>query len=380
MENSFKFLPRVIQKALDRSISSKINVDGLVRPIKTCLLVLQQLIRCVDAIDQAAPIYIKKDTLADKLGASKPTVDRALKALEEGGWIIRQNQIKSRKRGFQIGAITLTTQAIEVLFPTVRQELPESTPTESKPLCESKLSHALNDSLVTKVTTSSSKEERHPAAPSSFDREQEKRIEPNLRSLLTHLTPKTINWLKGKARQNGKLLEHIVLATQAYAPKTKQIKAYLIACIQSETDFKAKMDYKNKIKHEVALKEEVKVKAQTFQLQYVDQLIHVQASNYPYALPTKDGMVMLFKLDPRLHFSKTAQMPAQKYFENVISKMEIQSLGLFSYNTFLNLEAQSRRGDSSHPKTVNEQKGRQHKSSLSALVQMLKNKSPSFCL
>ena len=73
--------------------------------------VLAEVIRCVDRKRPQQAVYVRRDTLADREGCSVPTITRALARLATLGWIVR-DQVKSRIRGFQVGSVELTLEAI----------------------------------------------------------------------------------------------------------------------------------------------------------------------------------------------------------------------------------------------------------------------------
>lgn len=87
--------------------------------------VLAEVIRCVDRRRPQQAVYVRRDTLADREGCSVPTITRALARLASLGWIVR-DQVKSRIRGFQVGSVELTSEAIAWLgllepSPTLRE-------------------------------------------------------------------------------------------------------------------------------------------------------------------------------------------------------------------------------------------------------------------
>lgn len=335
-----RFLPRAIQRALDRVLAIQAEVAGaLVRPTKVNQLVLQQLLRCADAVHHYSPIIVRKETLANLLGVSKPTVDRALKALEQGGWITRTAQCKSRRRGFQVGQIVLSELAIAYLFPRQNPQRKGqgavADQASEKNLCESKTIHALQDSSVSKETASLSSKERHPAARSVFDESRAQQIEPNLQVLLDYFTPKVINWLKGEATRHGKMLEHIVLATRRHFGRVKNLKRYLLACIMRETDFAAIVQHEATKEAEKIEKVKIEETQVRLQAESVNQLYEVDLERVPFALVEDTGLVSVFTADPRQPGAqRSGTMPFGEFAKRVLLKNRGKSLGRFSLGEF----------------------------------------------
>lgn len=338
-----RYLPRAIQRALDRILAIRTEVaGGLIRPTKVNQLVLQQLIRCADAVRHGSPIIVRKETLASLLGVSKPTIDRSLKTLEQGGWITRTAQCKSRRRGFQVGQIVLSTLAIAYLFPTPNQQKEEQGADVSKPgeknLCASKSIHALQESSVSKETASLSTKERHPHSRSVFDESRAQQIEPNLQVLLDYFTPKVINWLKGEATRKGKLLEHIVLATRKHFGRVKNLKRYLLACIMRETDFAAIVQHEANIEAKKVEKVKVEETQVRLQAESVNQLYEVDLDRVPFALVEDTGLVSVFSADPRHPGAKrSGTMPFAEFAKRVLIKNLAKPLGYFSLGDFYSM-------------------------------------------
>lgn len=345
-----RYLPRTIQRALDRILSIRAEVAGaLMRPTKVNQLVLQQLVRCVDAVQHFQPIVVRKETLASLLGVSKPTIDRALKTLEQGGWITRTAQCKSRKRGFQVGEIVLSELAVAFLFPTTQTlKIRQGTVVDKsveKNLCESKSIHALQDSSVSKETASLSSKERHPHSRSVFDESRAQQIEPNLQVLLDYFTPKVINWLKGEATRKGKLLEHIVLATRKHFGRVKNLKRYLLACIMRETDFAAIVQHEANIEAKKVEKVKVEETQVRLQAESVNQLYKVELDRVPYALIEDTGLVSVFTADPRQPGAKrSGTMPFGEFAKRVLIKNLAKPLGRFSIGDYYSMLSASGRG------------------------------------
>jgi len=345
-----RYMPRAIQRALDRILAIRTEVaGGLIRPTKVNQLALQQLIRCADAVHHSSPIIVRKETLASLLGVSKPTIDRALKTLEQGGWITRSAQCKSRRRGFQVGQIVLSELAIAYLFPTANQQRKEQgadlTKTSEKNLCESKSIHALQDSSVSKETASLSTKERHPSSRSVFDESRAQQIEPNLQVLLDYFTPKVINWLKGEATRKGKLLEHIVLATRKHFGRVKNLKRYLLACIMRETDFAAIVQHEANIEAKKVEKVKVEETQVLLQAESVNQLYKVELDRVPYALVEDTGLVSVFTADPRQPGAKrSGTMPFGEFAKRVLIKNLAKPLGRFSIGDYYSMLSASGRG------------------------------------
>jgi hypothetical protein len=335
-----RYLPRAIQRALDRILAIRTEVaGGLIRPTKVNQLVLQQLIRCADAVHHCSPIIVRKETLASLLGVSKPTIDRALKHLEQGGWITRAAQSKSRRRGFQVGQIVLSTLAIAYLFPTANPQRKgqgaDLAKSGEKILCESKSIHALQESSVSKETASLSTKERHPHSRSVFDESRAQQIEPNLQVLLDYFTPKVINWLKGEATRHGKMLEHIVLATRRHFGRVKNLKRYLLACIMRETDFAAIVQHEATKEAEKIEKVKVEETQKRLQAESVNQLYEVDLDRVPFALVEDTGLVSVFTADPRQPGAqRSGTMPFGEFAKKVLLKNRGKSLGLFSLGEF----------------------------------------------
>lgn len=220
-------LPALLQRALARLLRRTGEIAKLSRTERE---VLSEVIRCADRRDLLAPIFVRRTTLAERLSCSEPTVTRALSALVHKGWITR-DQVKSRRRGFQVGSIELTPQALlwlEMPSPDpVRQ--PEA---QNGALRESQMSHALLD------PKEQSKRQPADAAPST-SRPRPGEVPATLQWLVTiGLSKWAVFRLMRCARDAGALLEDVVTACRDQIARANNPFAYLTKLLGLDRDWR----------------------------------------------------------------------------------------------------------------------------------------------
>ena len=104
--------PQVITLAADRATDDRIpDIQAL--DVRARAL-LQKIVRSLPKENPRASVRISNCTLAIVIGASKRTVARVKRLLEDGGWI-KRSQEQSRRHGMQVADIWLTEMAQSVL-------------------------------------------------------------------------------------------------------------------------------------------------------------------------------------------------------------------------------------------------------------------------
>lgn len=105
-------LPKYVLRVMRTVASSKL-LDGVSGRSKEILYYLSSL---VDANNRESVIFATKPTIAKKTGCSAPTVYRALRELEEAGYIFRHEQKLHPDSGFfRIGEISFTDKFFEIV-------------------------------------------------------------------------------------------------------------------------------------------------------------------------------------------------------------------------------------------------------------------------
>lgn len=226
--------------------------------------VLCEIVRCVSIAKPTQPIKIRRNTIAERLACSLPTIQRALLRLEKLGWIIREEQVKSRRIGFQVGAIALCESAAQSLglFSTSPAQLDReeaksaSNKTDQKNLRESRVIDAIcssEQSLRQPLPADGLAQERNDEQPNSQESDPAKdahiapqavliekdRIPQNLQWLLQHkVTPFGVFKLMKEARMAGALLEDVVTACKEHVQKARKPFAYISTLLQQKKDWK----------------------------------------------------------------------------------------------------------------------------------------------
>lgn len=108
-------LPKYVLRVM-RTVSTSQQFDALSSRSRVILYYLSSL---VDSRTRNATIFATKETIAEKTGCSTPTVYRALRELEQTGFIARLSQEFDIDRGtFKIGRILFTEKFFQIVgFP-----------------------------------------------------------------------------------------------------------------------------------------------------------------------------------------------------------------------------------------------------------------------
>lgn len=181
--------------------------------------VLAEVVRCVDRQRPQQPVHVRRDTLADREGCSVPTITRALARLAGLGWI-RRDQVKSRVRGFQVGSVELSAEAIAWLGLLEAAERAPAAPSPAPPVGAAPRK-ALRESPVIDASRSSGIQciHRQPPAggyveqarPSSHRKARPGQLPDGLQWLeRCRISRHGVFLLMRLARQRGVLLETVV--------------------------------------------------------------------------------------------------------------------------------------------------------------------------
>jgi len=243
------FLPANIAQAVGRLLTS--TQDWALNLCCAQRSLLARIVGLSDKQDPAKDIYVRRTTLASWIGVSVATIQRLLLALEQAGWI-KRDQVKSRRRGFQVGEIRLTAVAISRLFGTdesCRDGRPGQ-PTEEKPiglkdvfLRRSSMTDALLDtqqclhrqpdkgSFGKNVKAESSNHNTNTFAP---------RLPHGLMWLKSAgITPAGICALMRRATASGNRLEDVAIAVKKSLKHAKNPYAYLHALVAQSRNWRA---------------------------------------------------------------------------------------------------------------------------------------------
>lgn len=265
------FLPSRIAQAVGRLLTS--THDWALELCCAQRSLLARIVGLADKQDPARDIHVRRTTLASWIGVSVATIQRLLLSLEQAGWITR-DQVKSRRRGFQVGEIRLTELAIHRLFApgaaahaersadrdarTARPASAQDAPVAQKPatpssahspqsnpvfLRQSALSDALLDTqqcLHRQPDTGSSKNHIQEASTAA----RRRAFHPNLPSGLHWLQsvgikPSGICALMRRATDAGNRLEDVAKAAKKSLQQAKNPFAYLHALAVQSRDWSA---------------------------------------------------------------------------------------------------------------------------------------------
>ena len=235
-------MPRALQKALSIVVCYRSDEEegGLDPKTK---IVLAEIVRCANAKDLSTSIRIRKEVMETNTGLSQRSIYRALDILEEGGWIARKEQIKSRRAGFQIGEISLTTEACAILSPV--EEVNHKTSSSS--MLEEGCSLSPSTNLADALTCFSNKEQflqRQPAGSVfhhqkniSNPTQMSTRVPEDCQPLLSHLTEPAIFKLMKIATSRNKRLGQIVTYAQPALEKARDPYALMLTLITQDIDY-----------------------------------------------------------------------------------------------------------------------------------------------
>lgn len=210
---------------------------------------LAKIIGLADRREPGQPIAVGRQTLADRLGVSRPTVQRLLSRLEQLGWIER-DQVKSRRWGFQTGTINLTTQAVSRLFDTETVAANDSEGADSAQAV-SATNHAYQDSGIQCLHRQprgslSYPQKGSPGQSNEWSSKNGRPWTPRLPESLGGLVKDGISAtgickLMKEARQRGHRLDDIVQAAAEGIRKARNPFAYLRALIHQPRDWSVAM-------------------------------------------------------------------------------------------------------------------------------------------
>jgi len=215
--------PQVITLAADRATDDRIpDIQAL--DVRARVL-LQKIVRSLPKDNPRASVRISNCTLATVIGASKRTVARVKRLLEDGGWI-KRSQEQSRRHGMQVADIWLTEMAQNVLG------LDTSTP---KDTARANLAHAycLSQSLSERQPKGVF-QEKQPEQPNSQSVPEDLHLLQDC-----GLTVPAIRKLMGMATKAGHLLGTIVQATGKRILNATKPFCYVRKLILSGKDWEA---------------------------------------------------------------------------------------------------------------------------------------------
>jgi hypothetical protein len=195
--------------------------------------VLAEIVRCVDRRQPHQAVHVRRDTLAAREGCSVPTITRALARLVSLGWV-KRDQVKSRVRGFQVGSVELTAEAIAWLG---LLEPFEKAP--SPPLCESPVIDASGSSgiqCIHRQPPVGGSSEKHPQQPVSKAKPGE--IPASLQWLVEcNVSRNGVFLLMRLARQRGVLLETVATLCRQQIESARMPFAYLRDLLGRDKDW-----------------------------------------------------------------------------------------------------------------------------------------------
>lgn len=255
-------LPTRILRATSRITLCRTN--GFEMLSARCRDVLAEVVRCISISKPTLPIPIRRETLAARLDCSVPTINRALALLESQGWIVREEQVKSRRIGFQVGAIALTSGAASSLGFNLPSPAQVDREEKQKNLRESPVIDAIwipeqssrQPQQADGLAQKRSEEQPNSQAKPVID---ESRIPQGLQWLLKMgITPFGVFKLMKEARNAGALLEDVAQACLEHIQKAKKPFAYISTLISQKKDWKW-------------------LAAQSKQVQEVEKASHVEA-------------------------------------------------------------------------------------------------------
>ena len=227
---------------------------------------LAKIIGLADRRQPKTPISVSRHTLAERLGVSRPTIQRLLQRLQTLGWIER-DQIKSRRWGFQRGTIALTDQALQTLFDDIDET--DHVPPEVKTRSDhtrnadvSAVNHALLDTeqcihrqpqggFLDNPTLITPSQASQACAPSQRqDALAAGRWTPSIPQplhglLQVGISPAGVCALMREATRLGQRLEHIWDCVQSSVAKARNPFAYLRSLIQQPRDWQALRQQRN---------------------------------------------------------------------------------------------------------------------------------------
>lgn len=202
-----ELLPARIAQAVARITLGRHN--DLARLDAQQRALLAHIVSCADKADFSRPITIARDTLAQRLGCSRATVQRLLASLVAAG-LVMTRQVKSRRLGFQVGSITLTQRLVDIL-------------SAGEPQRVSAVQHAYQEC----PSKSSSK-----SKPAGFFS-----IPASLQHLAKRLSPAAICKLMALARRAGLRLQDVCAVAADGLAAAREPFAYLRKLIFSGRDF-----------------------------------------------------------------------------------------------------------------------------------------------
>jgi hypothetical protein len=189
---------------------------------------LVEILRCLSKESPEQEMFVRRETLAIRLGCSLPTITRTLARLESQGWINR-DQVKSRIRGFQVGSIALTKKAIMWLgFEPSAQKAQRCSPVIDA--CSSFQKQSLQRQLQP-AAGSVDKPSKSTTAVGAV------RLPQSLAWLTEHISPFGVCKLMKVAREKGLLLEDVTTPCATQIQQAKNGFAYIRKLLGIDRDW-----------------------------------------------------------------------------------------------------------------------------------------------
>jgi len=210
--------PPLIQRAMSRAMSPTLDLTPSER------LALTTLLSRVEARDGAAAFWVRRLNVAESFGRVERTITNWLSALEEKGWISKE-QGRTRWGSFQSLTLHLTDAAARYLGLTNQSDL--STTYRKKTsvgIRNQESSHSFGDNSQRLL--------ENPNAAKN-------RIPDDCKVLLDlRVTPRAIFKLMGLASRGGQRLSDVLASKGAAIAKAKHPFSYISALLSTGTDFK----------------------------------------------------------------------------------------------------------------------------------------------
>jgi CTP-dependent riboflavin kinase len=206
------------------------------------LRVLLRLVKKIDVCSPTKPIFARRDTLATESGKSCETVGRALRWLEDHGFINRIQVTRKFLRGSD-SHIHPTKKLIESLGFGHQKTMPNEQASNTPPVKNDRSLSALHKSInIHKQSHEPVDKSASPAKPKSSIRFNGKTVPSDLAWLVeeNRLKVTAVLCLMKLAKKGGKLLSDIVVVSREYLNRLHGhgLFAYIRTLIQQNKDFK----------------------------------------------------------------------------------------------------------------------------------------------
>ena len=150
---------------------------------KATTAVLQAIIAAgVSADDPLAPIFARKATIAKMAQCSEVTVYRAMRQLEEGGWISRSEQVRLDDGSMDIGLLSITKKLATLVGLWLEEEVHGNTEESKRSQGEDLAPITVNNNDYSRPQNLGGSESTAPAAAMAGNRPQQDRAEGSLRT------------------------------------------------------------------------------------------------------------------------------------------------------------------------------------------------------